>query len=46
MLDGFPRNVSQAEQLDTFLKENNIELRNVINIDCWPFMFDNIPTLT
>ena len=33
MLDGFPRNVSQAEQLDTFLKENNIELSNVINIE-------------
>ncbi|RDY22729.1 adenylate kinase [Romboutsia maritimum] len=33
MLDGFPRNVSQAEQLDTFLKEANIELTNVINIE-------------
>ena len=33
MLDGFPRNVSQAEQLDAFLKENNIELSNVINIE-------------
>lgn len=33
MLDGFPRNVSQAEQLDTFLKETNIELTNVINIE-------------
>ena len=26
MLDGFPRNVSQAVQLDTFLKENGIAL--------------------
>ena len=33
MLDGFTRNVSQAEQLDAFLKENNIELSNVINIE-------------
>ncbi|MGL5692492.1 MAG: adenylate kinase [Peptostreptococcaceae bacterium] len=33
MLDGFPRNVAQAEQLDTFLKENNIQLSNVINIE-------------
>ena len=33
MLDGFPRNVSQAEHLDAFLKENNIELSNVINIE-------------
>ena len=33
MLDGFPSNVSQAEQLDAFLKENNIELSNVINIE-------------
>ncbi|QJA09887.1 adenylate kinase [Romboutsia sp. CE17] len=33
MLDGFPRNVSQAEQLDAFLKENNIALSNVINIE-------------
>ena len=33
MLDGFPRNVSQAEQLDAFLKENNLELSNVINIE-------------
>lgn len=33
MLDGFPRNVSQAEQLDAFLKEHNIALSNVINIE-------------
>lgn len=33
MLDGFPRNVSQAVQLDAFLKENNIALDKVINIE-------------
>ena len=33
MLDGFPRNVSQAEQLDAFLKEANIELTDVVNIE-------------
>ncbi len=33
MLDGFPRNVSQAEQLDAFLKENGIALDKVINIE-------------
>lgn len=33
MLDGFPRNVSQAKHLDTFLKESNIELDKVINIE-------------
>ena len=26
MLDGFPRNVSQAQHLDAFLKEANIAL--------------------
>lgn len=33
MLDGFPRNVSQAEQLDAFLKEANITLDKVVNIE-------------
>ena len=33
MLDGFPRNVSQAKHLDVFLKETNIKLDNVINIE-------------
>ena len=33
MLDGFPRNVSQAVQLDAFLKENGIALDKVINIE-------------
>lgn len=33
MLDGFPRNVSQAEQLDAFLKEANIALNTVVNIE-------------
>ena len=33
MLDGFPRNVSQAVQLDAFLKNNGIALDKVINIE-------------
>ena len=33
MLDGFPRNVSQAVQLDAFLKEHGIALDKVINIE-------------
>ncbi|MBO3444814.1 adenylate kinase [Clostridium sp. CCUG 7971] len=33
MLDGFPRNVAQAEHLDTFLKEAGIELDKVVNIE-------------
>lgn len=33
MLDGFPRNVSQAVQLDAFLKGNGIALDKVINIE-------------
>ena len=33
MLDGFPRNVSQAVQLDAFLKTNGIALDKVINIE-------------
>ena len=36
MLDGFPRNVSQAVQLDAFLKEHGIALDKVINIDQSP----------
>ena len=33
MLDGFPRNVAQAEQLDAFLKEEGMALDTVINIE-------------
>lgn len=33
MLDGFPRNVAQAEHLDAFLKQVNIALDKVINIE-------------
>ena len=33
MLDGFPRNVAQAEQLDAFLNEKGIALNKVINIE-------------
>ena len=33
MLDGFPRNVAQAEYLDTFLKQVNIALDKIINIE-------------
>ena len=33
MLDGFTRNVSQAVQLDAFLKNNGIALDKVINIE-------------
>lgn len=33
MLDGFPRNLAQAEQLDDFLKQAAIELTKVINIE-------------
>lgn len=33
LLDGFPRNISQAEALDNILKELNIKLDAVINIE-------------
>lgn len=33
MLDGFPRNVSQAEHLDAFLKGAGIALNTVVNIE-------------
>lgn len=33
MLDGYPRNINQAEALDKWLKENNKELTEVILID-------------
>ena len=33
ILDGIPRNMNQAILLDSFLKENNIELEKVIFID-------------
>ena len=33
ILDGYPRNISQAESLDTLLKEKNIELKHVFLID-------------
>lgn len=33
MLDGFPRNIFQAEYLDKFLSENGIALDTVVNIE-------------
>ena len=33
ILDGMPRNLNQAKILDSFLKENNIDLEKVIFID-------------
>lgn len=36
MLDGFPRNIFQAEYLDKFLAENNVALDKVINIEVNP----------
>ena len=33
ILDGIPRNLNQAKILDSFLKENNIDLEKVIFID-------------
>ncbi|WP_101773956.1 adenylate kinase [Peptostreptococcus faecalis] len=36
MLDGFPRNLFQAEYLDKFLSEKGIELDRVINIEVDP----------
>ena len=33
MLDGFPRNIFQAEYLDKYLSENNVALDKVINIE-------------
>ncbi len=33
MLDGFPRNIFQAEYLDKYLTENNVALDKVINIE-------------
>lgn len=33
LLDGFPRNLVQAEALDEFLKENNITLDAVLDVD-------------
>ena len=33
MLDGFPRNVSQAQHIDAFLKEANIDLDKEVNIE-------------
>jgi len=33
MLDGFPRNVAQAEHLDVFLNQENIALDKVVNIE-------------
>lgn len=36
MLDGFPRNLFQADYLDKFLHENNMSLDKVINIEVDP----------
>ena len=33
ILDGYPRNIAQAESLDTLLREKNIELEHVFLID-------------
>ncbi len=33
LLDGFPRNVYQAEAMDNYLKENNLKLDAVLNIE-------------
>ncbi|MDD7183880.1 adenylate kinase [Peptostreptococcus porci] len=36
MLDGFPRNIFQAEYLDKYLSENNLSLDTVVNIEVDP----------
>lgn len=36
LLDGFPRNIAQAQALDEFLKENNEALDAVLDIDVKP----------
>ena len=36
LLDGFPRNIAQAQALDEFLKENNQALDAVLDIDVKP----------
>lgn len=33
LLDGFPRNIKQAEALDEFLKENNVKLDAVLDVN-------------
>ncbi|MCR5705814.1 MAG: adenylate kinase [Acholeplasmatales bacterium] len=33
LLDGFPRNIKQAEALDEFLKENNVNLDAVLDVN-------------
>jgi adenylate kinase len=33
LLDGFPRTVNQAEQLDKFLNERNLDIDKVLDID-------------
>ena len=41
LLDGFPRNVSQAEALDNILKENNIKLDAVLDVNVEPEILIN-----
>lgn len=41
LLDGFPRNVSQAEALDNILKENNVKLDAVLDVNVEPQILIN-----
>ncbi len=41
LLDGFPRNVHQAEALDEILKENNIKLDAVLDVNVEPEILIN-----
>ena len=41
LLDGFPRNVSQAEALDNILSENNVKLDAVLDVNVEPQILIN-----
>ena len=41
LLDGFPRNVSQAEALDNILSENNVKLDAVLDVNVGPQILIN-----